>query len=431
MPDLNTRNFTKFCMVALVASMFMAVGAAEKTVLFYEGNTDSDVSGSTEKEYTTGNKLSNLSKTLESGNFTVNRVTSYIGPDILNEYEPDVIALPNPRGIGPKQVGELLRWTARDGGSLWICANPEDGGGSNGPSSVSRVNMIAKGLGLTVSDSLLEDEQNRFLETSTEEEEEPTYGTGPSLSTNQNFEVFRSKSGVRSSSIVDGITMGVDSVTFHGASGIITPDDSDKVWTAITGEESTYTPNAPVFLKGSYPSLVVATELGQGRAIMTSDCDIYADENIGNADNNRLATNSFKWLSPNKTFQSMNYTEAIMKSETLNRKKIQLESEVESLESEVSELEEENNELRSEAQTQETNQENSGIPLGWISAFIFFITLIALVVALRDELKNRILRGKLKETVEQYNNQSSDQDSGGDGNIAANAEELGEDLDVN
>lgn len=425
----NTDKIIRVSFLITIASLFMFSATAEETVLFYGGNSDGGQAGGLdEKEYTANNKLSNLSESLESNDFTVNRVTSYIGPDILDRYEPNVIVLPNPKRTTPKQIGELLRWTARDGGNLWVCAEPESSGTSSGPSSVSRVNMISKALGMTVSGSLLEDRQNSIVENVTEEEQQ-TYTQDSSLSTSQKFKVYRSKDGINSNSYVDGITMGVEEVGFFGASGIITQDTANKVWTAVSGEETTYTPNAPVFLKGSYPSLVAATTFGDGRAIMTSDCDIYANENINKFDNHKLAMNSFEWLTPNETIQSMNYTEAILKSESLNREKIRLQSEVEGLESEVSQLESTNSELRAEASSQETG-EDGGISLALISAIIFFITLVVLVVALREELENKFVQGEVKDTVNSFKNQVEEDSENESEDLGSKADELGEDLDV-
>lgn len=431
MENANTGKIIRYSFLIAVALMFVFSATAEETVLFYGGNSDSSQTGGLgEKEYTANNKLSNLSESLESNDFTVNRVTSYIGPDILDRYEPNVIVLPNPKGTTPKQIGELLRWTARDGGNLWVCAEPQSSVSSTGPSSVSRVNMVSKALGMTVSGSLLEDRQNNIVENITEEEQR-TYTQDSTLSTSQKFKVYRSKDGINSNSYVNGITMGVDEVGFFGASGIIIQDNANKVWTAVSGEETTYTPNAPVFLKGSYPSLVAATKFGNGRAVMTSDCDAYANENINKFDNHKLAMNSFEWLTPNETIQSMNYTEAILKSESLNREKIKLQSEVEDLESEVSQLESTNSELRAEASSQET-EESGGISMALISAVVFFLTLVVLVVALREELKNKFVKGEVSDTVNSFKNQVENEDSeSGSEDLGSKADELGEDLDVN
>ena len=429
MEHVNGNKIIKFSILVTILSLFAVSAVADETLLFYGGNSDgSSIGGIEEKEYTAENKLSNLSESLESNDFTVNRVTSYIGPDILDRYEPNVVVLPNPKRVNPKQVGELLRWTARDGGSLWVCAEPQSSTSSSGPSMISRINMISKALGMSISDSLLEDQQNNIIENVTEEEQR-SYTQESSLRTNQKFKVLRSMEGIRSNSYVNGITMGVDQVGFFGASGIIARDNADKVWTAVSGEQSTYTPNAPVFLKGSYPSLVVATKFGEGRAVMTSDCDVYSNENINKFDNKKLALNTFEWLTPNQTYQSMNYTGAILKSETLNREKIKLQSEVEELESEVSELESNNQELRSEVNSQERQQENSGISLATISATVFFIALVALVVALREELENRFLQGHVENTVQNFRNQLDEEESE-EQDLGSKADELGDDLDV-
>ncbi|MFB6245263.1 MAG: DUF4350 domain-containing protein, partial [Candidatus Nanohaloarchaea archaeon] len=381
-------------------------------------------------------KFSQFANFLQSENITVNRIDAKVNRDLLKKPSPDVIAIARPKNIQQHEIGLLTEWVIRNGGNLWVCSEKGEKGGK-------KINMLVTPFGLSVSGSLLEDDMNFIMGSNSSSSDggqsnssgsESYYddagptgegegsSTSSSLGKYQKFKVTRQGGNILNTSYIFGVTQGMDVVSFYGASGMKIPSGLENTWVAVKGERTTYTPKSPVFLKGSYPPLVVGTKLGEGRAVFVSDCDLFKNKNIKKFENAQLAVNTMEWLIPQENVKESDFTELVLRTEGLVEAK-------ERLKEKVNNLKEKLETQRMMARSQETEESidkkstGGGIP-------IIPVVLIGGGSLLLIGSVLYLYRDRVEEFMNRFRGGSSGESSGSEESTGVDTSQLEDELDL-
>lgn len=338
------------------------------SAIFYEKEGENTVGGD-ENDYSVTGSYSGLANAMQEANITYNQLRAEITPEILNDYQPNTLIFTNPRNLNEQEIGLIYNWIIRDGGSVYICSEKsgqEDTQSISQNSGQEDLDTLANLLNMDVTSYLLNDDNNYIRPTI---EETGNTSNGSFDVSDSDFAQFTVDSD---SLYYDGdareLTEDVETVSFHGASGIDVSGDYSRV--VIEGNPSTYSKSGTNYLPGSRPPLYVMTEVGRGKAVVAGDCDTFSDTNIGKYDNGRLAKNTFEWLMSKEAEPEKGGEKIYYEISTLSREVSNLQNSLKDVNSTKSELISSKNSLEGQLNQDE---EDSGI-----SAFVILLNLVLL-----------------------------------------------------
>ncbi len=263
------RNTISFITLTLVMLLALAGCAAAANVYFFQSKT----SGS----YTTDSGYSMFKDKLVENGYEVNDLEQGLSIESLSKVtpEPDILIIPNlGTDLTADETTALFYFVMEEGKGVFLCG------------ATPSTNKLTIPLGMTASEDLLEDDENRIRDISTDQ-----------LVTDKTI-FYVDLPSERPDVVINSLTRGVNKLDIFTAGGIYLFGNSKGV---IFGGDATNTPKALTFPKKSDPPLAAYIQLGKGWIFLLSDPDMIANANLDTTkythDNLKFAINIVDWLS--------------------------------------------------------------------------------------------------------------------------------------
>ncbi|ODS42368.1 MAG: hypothetical protein MSIBF_03325 [Candidatus Altiarchaeales archaeon IMC4] len=276
-----------FVLVAIFILGSTCVNAEERKVLFYELGSSAAYGSST--------GYSKLAERMVKEGYTVTPLS--VGPittEKLRGY--DLLVIPAMGStLTSDEMAAVLSFVMQDGKGLFITAGSE-----------TETNHLAIPFGIRIDASgKLEDSENQM----------------PGDTNKRDFQVSR----LTEDSLISTIRKGVNRIGFYEGSGLYLTGEAK--WVA-TGSRSSYSTSG-TFPRDSMPPVAAVVRFGcfgSGLIFLTSDPDMFKNENIEKYDNMKLAVNAVEWLTtPQDIYKENETCGDMMREVTIEKNRIERE----------------------------------------------------------------------------------------------------------